>query len=241
MTFIGDGDIAGRNGVDVPPRPRDAGTHDASVILGPRRMMAESLRASAARASNLLWERRLGISTRGRVDIDFPDSVHYATMSYSTIWSVLTELQLRADDVLVDVGCGRGRVLCCAARLGLRKVMGVDVSEQMCAEARANAAQLRGRRTPITVEAMPAQFFDYSEATAVYLFDPFGAATLDLVLKKIQEDRDGRPVRFAYANPTQSEVFDRQDWLEPTRMGDLGGPTATEHAVRFYRSVGGQG
>jgi len=188
------------------------------------------------RARNLLWERRLGISTRGWMPIDFPDSVHYATMNYSTIWSVLEHLRLRAGDVFVDIGSGRGRVLCCAGRLRVSRVLGVEVSADLCRQARTNAERMRGRRTPITVVASPAQCFDYSAATAVYLFDPFGATTLTAVLAKVRRDRRGRQVRFAYANPTHTEVFDRQGWLEPTARWDRA-DTGGEHTIHFYRSV----
>ena len=41
------------------------------------------------RLNNLWWERRLGVSTRGIVPTDHPDSVHYATMGYATIRAIL--------------------------------------------------------------------------------------------------------------------------------------------------------
>jgi SAM-dependent methyltransferase len=190
----------------------------------------------AARARNLMWERRLRIVTRGWIPADYPDSVHYATMSYSAIWSVLDQLQLRSSDVFVDVGSGLGRVLCCASRLRVRQVLGVDVSADLCQQARTNALRLRGRRAPITVTALPAQHFDYSAATALYLFDPFGAVTLKAVLAKVRHDRRGRGVRFAYANPTHAEIFDRQEWLERTARWDRA-DTGLEHSIHFYRSV----
>src|SRR3954452_4600072 len=91
------------------------------------------------RLNNLWWEYRLGISTRGRTPVNHPDSVHYATMRYSTIWSVLNHLDLQPSDVFVDVGSGKGRVLCCAAYHDVRRVIGVDLSAELCKEASTNA------------------------------------------------------------------------------------------------------
>jgi len=197
--------------------------------------MKVALSETAARVNNLYWERRLGISTRGVVPVANPDSVHYATMNYSTVWSVLDHLALGPSDVVVDIGCGKGRVLCCAARYSVKRVLGVDLSEPFCEVARENGRRLRGRRAPIAVEAMMAGDFDYSEATVLFLFDPFGAATLEPVLEKIGRTAT-RSVRIAYANPTCDDVFLRQPWLQRTDHWD----TATsdiEHSVSFYRSV----
>lgn len=192
-------------------------------------------RALSDRLNNLGWERRLGVSTRGVVPTDHPDSVHYATMGYSTVQRVLRHLDLQPADVFVDIGSGKGRVLCCAARHPVRQVVGVELSESLCRQARANVMRLRGRRAPITVENAPAEQFDYSAATVLFLFDPFGAATLRPVLKRIGEDTRGRDVRLAYANPTHDPVFQEQPWLHGREFCSRD-ETGWEHDVTFYRS-----
>jgi precorrin-6B methylase 2 len=155
-------------------------------------------------------------------------------MNYSTIRSVLEHLALDPTDVFVDVGSGKGRVICCAARYPVKQVVGVDLSEALCHVARENARRMRGRRAPISVQTAKAQDFDYSAATVLFLFDPFGAATLDPLLEKIGREAQGS-VRIAYANPEHDDVFQRQSWLE--RCGywspEMSGG---EHPVSFYRS-----
>ena len=94
-----------------------------------------------------------------------PNSLHYSTMNYSTIHSILDQLALGPSDRFVDVGSGKGRVLCCAARYPVKQVVGVDLSEALCQVARENARRMRGRRAPISVETSVAQNFDYSAAT----------------------------------------------------------------------------
>jgi SAM-dependent methyltransferase len=189
------------------------------------------------RLNNLWWEFRLGISTRGLVPVDHPDSVHYATMSYGTVRSILRHLDLRESDVFVDIGCGKGRVLCCAGRYGVRQVTGVDLSTPLCREAEANARRLRGRRAPITVENKMAQDFDYSTATVLFMFDPFGAATLEPVLERIGRDTEGRSVRLAYANPSHDTVLQDQAWLAEREFWARQ-DSGLEHDVVFYRSKG---
>ena len=138
------------------------------------------------RVNNLVWELFLGISTRGILEIDNPDSVHYATMSYATIRKVLDSLTLGSGDVFVDIGCGKGRVLCCAARYPIREAIGVDISVELCSQARANAERLRGRQSPVLVHNVLAERFDYGQGTVFMMFNPFGAVTLNMVLEKIR-------------------------------------------------------
>jgi cyclopropane fatty-acyl-phospholipid synthase-like methyltransferase len=189
--------------------------------------------AGLDRLNNLCWEGRLGVSTRGLVPIDYPDSVHYATIGFSTVRSILRHLELQPSDVFVDIGCGKGRVLCCAARYEVKQVIGVDLSADLSQDARANAKRLRGRKAPIVVKTLPAHEFDYSAATVLFMFDPFGASTMASVLAKIGSDREGRSVRIAYANPTQEAVFRQESWLDRREFWPKE-TTGLEHSVVFY-------
>ncbi|MDB5540724.1 MAG: hypothetical protein JWQ89_2451 [Devosia sp.] len=178
------------------------------------------------------------IATRGTMETGIPDAAIYATVDYAQIRDVLTSLAIGSSDVFVDVGCGRGRVLCCAARIDCQAVVGVDMSPELCADARANAARMRFRRTPITVHEVEAQNFDYSGATALYFFNPFGAVTLDAVLSKLRADTSGSPLRLAFVNiaPHTQGVFALHDWLKlqafwPAEAGGI-------HPVAFYARVG---
>jgi precorrin-6B methylase 2 len=184
------------------------------------------------RADNLLSELRLGVRTSGTVEAQHEDAVYYAAIGYRVIRTVLSQLALRPDDVFVDIGCGKGRVLCCAARLQLARVIGVEISEPLCTIARGNAASMRGGRTRVEVYTAPAQHFDYSCATVVFLFNPFLARTLTQVLAKMRADLAGRPVRVAYAVPTFRHVFDAQDWLERYE------PPGGSDLALFYRTRG---
>jgi len=191
--------------------------------------------ALSHRFNNLWWEFSLGVSTRGWSATDHPDAGHYATMRYTTIFAVLEHLHLTPSDVFVDIGCGKGRVLCCAARHRAKQVIGIDLSDQLCCEARINAQRMRGRRAPIAVETALAQEFDYGPATVLFLFDPFGGTTLGQVLAKVAHDTRGREVRVAYANPTYDEVFRAQAWLGGREFWS-GAQSGLEHDIAFYRS-----
>lgn len=189
------------------------------------------------RLNNLYWEYRLGISTRGIIEIDHPDAHHYATMLYSTIQQVITFLALNPSDVFIDIGSGKGRVLCCAARLKVRKVIGVDLSEDLCRHARKNVAHMRERKSTVEVHCGIAENFDYSNGTVFTLFNPFGAVTLDNVLRKIAADLGPNKsrIRIAYANPEHDNVFRSHPWLERYEYWDRK-TLRMEHSVSFYKA-----
>jgi SAM-dependent methyltransferase len=194
-----------------------------------------NLRQAVERLNNLLWEIKLGISTGGVIEIEKTDSCHYASVDYSIIHKVLRRLDLQPSDTFVDVGSGKGRVLCCAAQHVCRKVMGIEYSKAFSDAARANLNRLRGTKTPVDVHTGPAEEFDYRGATALYFFNPFGPATLDLVLQKLQGDTAGNPLRLAFVNPSadQHAVFSKHDWLK--RYDDWDTRRGGGHSVSFYQ------
>jgi predicted RNA methylase len=138
---------------------------------------------------NMIWERRLNISTRGVTgsNPDEPEHIHYGTIAYSTIQTILRSLSLDPSDVFVDLGCGKGRALCCAARYNMVHAVGVEYSAELSREAEINAEKMHGRCSPITIQHMLAQDFDYSQGTVFYMFHPFGPNVLHQVLEKMKE------------------------------------------------------
>jgi SAM-dependent methyltransferase len=191
-------------------------------------------RRLAVRLDDLCHELIYGISTRGIVNIDNPDSVYYAATPYSSIRKILRQLDLQPSETFVDIGCGKGRIVCCAARQPLARVIGIDISAALCAQARANAERLRGRRAPVTIHNGPAQTFDYSTADALFLFNPFGAETLGQVLAKIRNDISGRAVRLVYVVPAHKIVFSNHPWLEEYRP--IFATNKGSQAVAFFRT-----
>jgi tRNA G46 methylase TrmB len=85
---------------------------------------------------NMAWEYRLGISARGITEVPLPGSNRSMTLSYADIFAILNRLSLIPDDALIDIGCGKGRVVCCAARFPLREVIGIEHSRSDARESK---------------------------------------------------------------------------------------------------------
>jgi predicted RNA methylase len=171
------------------------------------------------RVETLLWERRLAIATRSPGGVRREEHGGYVTIPYRLIFMVLDRLELGLQDVFVDLGCGRGRVVCCAARYQVREVIGVEDMTELAKTAEANLRGMKGARTARRqVICGKAQDFDCAGVTAIFLFNPFGPRTLDQVLSKLKSSLahgpEGQKFRLAYVNPVYESVIAALGWLE---------------------------
>jgi cyclopropane fatty-acyl-phospholipid synthase-like methyltransferase len=194
----------------------------------------------AVKASNLAWELWLGIATHGVEGREWQSEERhpYETSPYLLIHAILAHLQLGPSDVFVDVGCGKGRVVCCAARRPLRKVIGIDQSAGLIDAARVNAAALRGRRSELILARVLAEDYDFSEATVVYMNNPLGPKSLGAMLARVEAARacTGQPVRFAYNNPVHEAILRDCGWLVRTDHWRAGRVFGQRNPVSFWGS-----
>jgi precorrin-6B methylase 2 len=187
------------------------------------------------------WERKFDADTTGLRPGAAPDAHWYVTVPYSMIFRVLRELELGPQDVLIDLGSGKGRVLLCASRFPIAKAIGVELAEDMCEVARRNVARLKAPRCPVEVVNQNALEFDYRQGTAFYLFDPFGAETLRGVLQKMHESLAVAPrkIRLAFIlaiSPQSEQELGACGWLECYKRIEVYGFQAEISPVSFWRS-----
>ncbi len=145
----------------------------------------------------------------------FDDSVAYVGYSYVKLWKYVSLLRPSSEDVVFDVGCGMGRILCTFARRSVRKCVGIEISAELAERARQNAAQLKGRKAPVEIRVGDAAEADYSEGTIYCFFNPFGIRTLQAVLQGIRESVESSPrrIRVAYFNAVFENVMESCGWL----------------------------
>jgi hypothetical protein len=164
----------------------------------------------------LVFDRRRGTTTAGEVTladlgIAAPDRVDYKPSYWLTLGRILPRRETSADDVLIDLGSGKGRVVLQAARYPLKRVIGVEVSEALVRIARANLdadrAQLRCRDVRfVTLDVLAYDIPD--DVTIAYLNNPFQGATFGAVITKLLEsvDRHPRRLRIIYSNPVEHDA-----------------------------------
>jgi precorrin-6B methylase 2 len=190
------------------------------------------------RVSDVWWEKRLNIVTAGRRDVPHADAVHYEPLPYYSVFKIMDRLGLGPSDVLVDIGSGMGRALCVAASYPIRAAVGVEIEPELNALADANARRMRGRRAPIQLNCGSATEFDYDEATVLWIFNPFGAATMRVVLERLKTSLVRRPrsLRVAYINATCAHLFAAQPWLELQEHWQMAAWSRVKTPVQFYRT-----
>lgn len=122
---------------------------------------------------------------------------------------------------LVDVGCGRGRLLLVALDAGFTHVLGIESDPGHAQAARGAFKGRAGRRAQaevVTADAATWRFPD--DVGVVTLFNPFGPDTLRDMLGAMQASREREPrsVAIVYINPRDLPVVEeagyRVEWAE---------------------------
>lgn len=157
--------------------------------------------ASGRAARNLLHDLRhghLAVWTPGAVGGGGANSDH-------RVLQAIFQTRVRPGDVLVDVGCGRGRVLAYWERAfpEMRRI-GIELDPEMAtAAARRFAGPLCQVISDDAVSAVP------DDATFIFMFNPFGANEVEALRQRLE----GRvpqqpPLRVVYSNPKHLEGFE---------------------------------
>jgi SAM-dependent methyltransferase len=188
-----------------------------------------SIRKALTDGVDRMWDGVLGINTGG--DDCRPTAYH-------VLCKLFTAVPLVADDCFMDIGCGRGRALCLAARHPIARAVGVEITPAHAAAAEANLVTLRGRHArDISVVTGSAADFDCSGGTVFYMYNPFGGALFEQVAGNIRRSaaQAKRPIRLIYVNPVCRDVLDNADWLAAPQT--LYVDRAGRPAALLYRSV----
>jgi SAM-dependent methyltransferase len=178
---------------------------------GRRRLIFVKTKCGLEPICNYLIDRRYGGWLGGTYGGSFEHIGMYGLSStdYSMLPKLFNELNgtgIRPEDVLVDIGCGRGRVLNWWLSLGLgNRIIGIELEARWAEETRARLAAY----SDVTVlqgdvlELLPA------DGTIFYLFNPFGAGVVsefkDHLLTVLPPDAD---FRIVYHFALHRHVFD---------------------------------
>jgi len=116
--------------------------------------------------------------------------------------------------VMLDLGCGKGRVLAVASEIGFREIVGVELSPVVAAIARENVAKVQRAfpgRSPMRVVTGDAVEFALPDAPlAIFLFHPFGESSMRRLIERLETTLAGRahPLTIVYYNPVCGALFD---------------------------------
>ena len=167
------------------------------------------------------YDNKLGIETDAQlVSKDnlslYKDAVIYQPTPYHKLEKMIDYLNLGPDDIFIDLGCGKGRVIFLVATQKLKKVMGLELKKELVDIAKLNLDNLKLNNTPIEIINADAATYDNSkDITVFFMFNPFGSATLTRVIDNIKNTLIANPriIRIVYYVPAYRNLFDNQNWL----------------------------
>ena len=139
---------------------------------------------------------------------------------------VLADMLLDVDGDLsqytfVDLGSGKGRVLCLAAAHPFKRIIGVEFAEELHRAAEQNLARFRApwrRAKQIrSVLSDAAEFRWPLDPLLVFLFNPFREPVLGRVMENLSASYAANPRRIVllYYMPEHAAVIDRFPIFEP--------------------------
>ncbi len=143
--------------------------------------------------NDLYWDSKLNISTDvfDYMEEDY-QNYGYDPTPYIVLERMVELNYLKQDDVLVDYGCGLGRIGFFLNNQVGCKVIGVDHSQRLLNVARKNLENY-GDNGEIEFVHSKAELYQPNEANRFYLFNPFSTKIFRQVLKRIVESKERNP------------------------------------------------
>ena len=139
------------------------------------------------------WDMKLNVNT---CVYDYSQE-DYQNYGYDpTPYVVLEELVkldlIKKDDIIVDYGCGKGRIGFFLNNQVGCKVIGIDHNKRLIKKAKNNLENY-GYTDDIKFVYSKAEEYVPDEANCFYLFNPFSSKIFRQVLKKIEESKKNNP------------------------------------------------
>jgi Histone methylation protein DOT1 len=171
-----------------------------------------------------IFERGDVIDTGGEVllkdiGLEHPDRYRYVPSGRSVIPRLLRRIGAGAEDVFIDVGSGKGRAVFQAARWPLKRVIGIELAEELNEVARYNVEHNRDRLKCKDVELITCDALEYvfpDDLTIAYFYHPFGGETFERVLRNLiaSFDQNPRDLHLIYGYPLEVGAIERTGRFE---------------------------
>jgi SAM-dependent methyltransferase len=183
----------------------------------------DAIRSAKARIGYFVRERGLhdtgGVVRHDELGLPEPEYVGYEPSNWRWLSRALRGRRIGPDDVFVDLGSGKGRILLAAARYPFGRVIGVELAESLNEVAKANVDAARGKLRAGEVEIVTADITKWRwppDVNYVYLFNPVEGPPFSRVVDNLMTSLRQHPRRMTliYANPTMASVIERTGAFE---------------------------
>lgn len=177
-----------------------------------------------------MYDKRLGIETMEFVPhrdnlSKYKDATIYEPTPYRKLEKIFSSVPMSANDIFIDLGCGKGRIILLAATKKIRKVIGVELNVGIANVAEENLKKMKIPHVPVEIIQIDSTQYKFSNETIIYMYNPFGSRTILEIMNNIKSSltKNPRNVRIIYSNARYSDILDSQDWLAPMEVPFDGG------------------
>ena len=157
------------------------------------------------------WDEKLNIFTSVSDHSEEDDSNYgYDPTPYIVLEEILKSDLLGKDDVLVDYGCGKGRLGFFFHNQTGCKVIGLDHSKRMIKKANKNLKNYGSSDEICFIHTKAEEYVPVDDANRFYFFNPFSSKIFAKVLEKIQESHDKNPreiIVFFYYSTIEYKLY----------------------------------
>ena len=144
---------------------------------------------------------------------DINKSSPYEAVSYYLLEKLLIAFRKFSDNTsIVDLGCGKGRVMVVAAHFGFISVTGIDFAKELCEQARSNMENVEKKFPDLKWNVICKNVLSYditSNDSVFFMFNPFTKDILEKFLQKLEQSLIDTPrkIYFLYASPLHLTVL----------------------------------
>lgn len=181
--------------------------------------IVDRLQMAVARTRGFIGEhvldRRHGIDTSRPVNLDelgltAGKHIGYVPSGWRNLPSALRHVPHSVDDVFLDLGSGKGRIVIQAAQRRFRRVIGVELSPELNQIAKQNLEASRAKLICGDVELIETDIADFDvpdDVTVVYAYNPVRGELFEAAMNALlaSYDRNPRPLHLLYRYPREHD------------------------------------
>lgn len=139
------------------------------------------------------WDTKLHIRTSGRDDSRADNDHHpYEPTPYKVLERLTESKYISADNIVIDYGCGKGRVGFYLHHMIGCKTIGLEYDEKICQQALYNL-DCYGKKEGISFLWENAAEYQIEDADCFYFFNPFSVEILHSVMARILDSYYEKP------------------------------------------------
>ena len=202
---------------------------------GVGRTLRGTLRTLRPRGEIDEFDLHYGVNTSGdeplwRLDIASPNARFGIRHQTTSEWELRAAIQFLGGDptrfTFIDLGCGKGRTLIAASRLGFRQSIGVEFARELADAARTNLVKLQIADASV-LHCDAADFLFPAGNLVIYLYNPFTAPVMTKVIANLGQScahRPGDEIYVVYKEPQCATILD-----SATALKRVGTPPGAKH------------